>query len=186
MEDENIVALYLKRDEKAIRETADKYGSYLRTIALNILANTSDSEECVSDCYLKAWNAIPPERPQNLAAFLGKIVRRSAIDLLRRETRQKRGGSEYELSLDELDECVSGIGCVESQAELRELSASINVWLRSLPQRTRDLFLCRYYYADSLKDAAAYCGISESSAKGILCRARQSLRNHLEKENYSL
>ena len=108
MEDEAIVRLYWQRDEGAIRETRDKYGNYLTKIAWNILANHEDSEESVNDTYLRAWDSMPPQKPGILSTYLGKITRQLSIDLYRKKHRQKRGGSDYALSLTELEDCVSG------------------------------------------------------------------------------
>lgn len=118
MEDQQIVELYWRRDEEAVTETRRKYGGYLTKIADNILASREDGEEAVSDTCLRAWNSIPPDRPESLSAYLGKIVRRVSIDALRRRTRQKRGGGEYALSLSELEECVPGGPGPEEEVEL--------------------------------------------------------------------
>ncbi len=186
MEDERIVQLYWDRDESAIRETDVRYGRYLWTIAYNVLADREDSDECVNDSYYKAWSAMPPHRPASLSSFLGRIVRQLAVDRFRRRTAQKRTPSEYVLSLDELAECVSGVEEPHQAAELRALAQAVSVYLRCLPRETRNAFLWRYYFADSVKDIAVRLDSSESQVKSMLHRTRVGLRTYLEKEGFSL
>ena len=151
MEDERIVALYWQRDEAAIRETEEKYGRYLMRIARNILSDEEDSRESVNDTYWRAWQTMPPHRPAVLGAYLGKITRGLAIDRYREKNREKRRGSQYALSLSELEECVSG-GGAEEQMDLQLLAEAIGAYLRTLPPRNRSIFLRRYYAMDSLKE----------------------------------
>ena len=186
MEDGAIVALYWKRDESAIKETSDKYGRYLTKIAWNILADREDAEESVNDTYLHAWNAMPPHRPAVLSTFLGKITRHLSIDIYRRRHSAKRGGSEYALSLDELKYCVPGEGCPEDAFEAEELAAHISRFLRSLSPEARKLFICRYYYFDSVAGAASSLGMTEGKAKTLLFRTRRKLKEYLGKEGYVL
>lgn len=183
MQDKEIIALYWQRDQRAIRETEDKYGRYLTTIAYHILADREDSEESVSDTYLKAWNSIPPHRPQALAAYLGKITREGAIDRYRRRTSRKRGGSEYALSLSELEECVSG-DAPEQELDARLLAETINNFLRTLTPQARTMFIRRYYFADPIREIAAGGGVSVSKVKSTLHRTRIHLREYLEKEGF--
>lgn len=186
MPDEEIIALYWQRDETAIRETEQKYGRYLSKIAYNILADSEDSKECVNDTYLKAWNSIPPHRPDALAAYLGKITRELAIDIFRTKNRKKRQASEYALSLSELDECVSGTASTEQSADLHLLAEAINSYLSSLPKEARITFAGRYYYMDSFKEIAAYQGMSVPKVKSMLYRTRQGLKIYLQKEGFDL
>lgn len=186
MEDEHIVKLYWDRDEAAIRETDARYGRYLWTIAYHVLADREDSEECVNDSYYKAWSIIPPQRPVSLSSFLGRIVRQLAVDRYRRRTAQKRTPSEYTLSLDELAECVSGGEEPHETAELRSLAQAVSAYLRDLSRETRNAFLWRYYFADSVKEIAVRLDSSESQVKSMLHRIRVGLRAHLEKEGFSL
>lgn len=186
MQDEKIIALYWQRDENAIRETEQSYGRYLSKIAYNILSDLEDSKECVNDAYLKAWNSIPPHRPENLAAYLGKITRQLAIDIFRTKKRKKRQASEYAVSLSELEECVPDTAPARQDADLRLLAETINSYLSSLPREARTTFVGRYYYADSLREIAAYHGMSESKVKSMLYRTRQGLKNYLKKEGYHL
>lgn len=186
MEDREIVELYWERNETAIAETANKYERYLTKIAWNILADRGDSEESVNDTYLHAWNAMPPHRPGVLSTFLGKITRQLAIDIYRKRHAQKRGASEYAVSLDELGDCVAGADTPEKEFEAKELGRAIDGFLRSLPDEARKLFVSRYYYMDSLKDAAAMLGLTEANAKTVLFRTRQKLKEYLGKEGYAV
>lgn len=130
MEDEQIVTLYWNRDETAIQETQTKYDRYLTKIACNILADMEDSRESVNDTYLAAWNSIPPQRPSVLSAYLAKLTRRISIDRFRYRTRDKRRGSQYALSLSELDDCVSGGNTTEEIINVRLLADTIGIYLR--------------------------------------------------------
>lgn len=186
MDDKEIIALYQSRDESAIKQTEKKYSGYLTKIALNVLGNFQDGEECVNDTYFKAWNTIPPNIPAVLKLFLGKITRELSIDRLRMKTSKKRGGrfkNQYELSLDELSEC-AGAGDVTEQAELSELVESIEKFLRRLRDDERDMFVCRYYFCDSINEIAGYFGVNVSKVKNTLFRVRKELKKHLESEGY--
>lgn len=186
MQDEKIVELYWNRDEAAIEATRQKYGSYLFVVADNILSCAEDSKECVNDTYLAAWNSIPPHKPQALQSYLCKLIRRIAIDIYRSKNRLKRNGSAYDISLSELSECISDKITPENQLEYKRLAKAISDFLRTVPQKNRVLFLCRYYFMDSLRDSAKYCKIRESTAKTILYRTRCSLREYLIKEGFDL
>lgn len=186
MEDERIVELYWSRDEDAISKTQEKYDRYLTKIAYNILANAEDSRESVNDTYLAAWDSMPPHRPAVLRAYLGKLTRRISIDCFRGRNRAKRAPSQYALSLDELGECVSGGNTTEEIVNVKLLADAIGMFLRLQSDEARNLFIGRYYYLDSLKEAAAYCGMSESKAKSMLFRTRIALKEYLEKEGFSL
>ena len=184
MEDEQILDLYFARNERAIIETKQKYHHYLFRIAYHILENYEDCEESVSDTYLRAWNAIPPNRPERLSAWLGEITRRLAIDCYRRHTSQKRGSCEYALSLEELSDCVSGERSLEQEAECRQLGEAISRYLYGLPAEQRNMFLYRYYFCDSIRDIAGYVQGSEAKVKSSLYRTRKDLQKFLEKEGY--
>ncbi len=179
MEDETIVALFWERNEDAITESRKKYGSYLRAVAARILASFSDAEETENDALLKAWNAIPPHRPSDLKAFLGKICREAAIDRYREKTRGKRGGGETALALEELGEIASDSG---SPADALALGDALNAFLSSLPKDARVIFLKRYWYFSSVSAIARETGKSESAVKMALSRTRAALREHLTKE----
>lgn len=183
MEDSAIVSLYWDRDETAITQTQRKYGQYLLKIAVNILADREDSQESVNDTYLAAWNSMPPQRPAVLSAYLGKLTRRISIDSLRKRTSQKRGGGEYALSLEELGECADS-SSPEKDLEAKALAEIIADFLQTQSGEVRNVFIGRYYYMDPVKDIARYCHISESKVKILLYRARQGLRQRLEKEGF--
>ena len=184
MKDEQIVALYWDRNEDAIRETARKYGTYLSKIAYNVLSDLEDSKECVNDTYLKAWNSMPTHRPSVLSSYLGKIARQLSIDVFRKKRAQKRYASEYTLSLSELDDSFSDGSNTEQKVDAILLDEAVNTFLRTLPEDARNTFIGRYFFFDSLKDVADYCGMTESRAKSMLYRIRQSLRAYLEKEGF--
>ena len=186
MEDELIVDLYWNRDEDAIGKTQEKYDRYLTKIAYNILANAEDSRESVNDTYLAAWDSMPPHRPAVLSTYLGKLTRRISIDCFRGRTRAKRVPSQYAMSLEELGECVSGGNTTEEIVDVKLLADAIGMFLRLQSDEARNLFIGRYYYLDSLKEAAAYCGMSGSKAKSLLFRTRIALKEYLEKEGFSL
>lgn len=186
MEDRDIVTLYWQRDQEAIRQTDRQYGRYLSSIAFGILADREDSRETVNDTYLRAWDSMPPHRPQVLATYLGRITRQLSIDRWRTRGRAKRGGSQYALSLEELGDCVSGAATPEEALDLAELGRAIGDYLRTLPLPARRAFLCRYYYADSLAETARVCGISVPAVKSQLYRTRQGLQTYLEKEGFDI
>lgn len=184
MEDQKIIDLYWQRSEQAIAETDTKYGGYCYSIAYNILTNREDSEESVSDTYMAAWRSMPPKKPGILSAFLGKITRHLSIDRWRRRTAEKRGGGEVVLALDELENCVSGEESVENKLQRKELTVAVNRFLDQLPETERNVFLCRYWYVDSIGDIAANFGFSEAKVNSMLYRTREKLRKALQKEGY--
>ncbi len=186
MTDEQIVELYWQRDEGAIEQTSQKYGNYLKKIANNILSDTEDSEECVNDTYLKAWNSMPTKKPSILSTFLGKIIRNLSIDTFRKRNSKKRYASEYALSLSEMEDVFPTEVSTECEVDANLLDKSINEFLRELPQEVRNVFVARYYYFDSLKDISKYCSISESKLKSLLYRTRQRLKEHLAKEGFEI
>lgn len=184
MDDKGIVRLYFERNERAIDETSKKYGKYCFSIAHNILSNREDAEESVNDTYLDAWNSIPPHRPNSLSLFLGKITRRISIDLYRRKNAQKRGGGELALVLDELYQCIADEADVEKEFEKKHLSEVINEFVKYLPSSEQKVFICRYWYMDSIQSISKRFGYSESKVKSMLFRTREKLRETLRKEGY--
>ena len=187
MEDNQIVELYWQRDEMAIQETQTKYERYLTKVANNILNNLEDSMDSVNDTYLHAWNSMPPHRPEMLSTFLAKITRRLSIDIFRKRTATKRGGTEYELSLQELQESGFEAGetsGIEDDNESQLLGELISKYLRTLPETTRNIFIGRYFHNDPLKDLCQYYGFSESKVKSLLFRTRNGLREYLAKEGF--
>lgn len=182
MEDSRIVDLYFARDEQAIQETESKYGGYCYSIAYNILTNREDAEEIVSDTYLAAWKAMPPTRPSLLGAFLGKITRRLSIDRWRMRNAYKRTGGEMVLALEELDQVTGDSESPEAAVTRKELAASLNRYFSSLPVTERSVFLCRYWYLDSIAQIAEKTGFSTSKVASMLHRIRGNLKKQLAKE----
>lgn len=186
MDDSQIVDLYWKRQGIAISETKTKYGKYLFSIANHILAQYEDSEECVNDTYLGAWNSIPPHRPVVLSTYLGKITRRLALKKHRMNTAEKRGGTEADLSLDELADCIPASHTIDEQLNNRELVSILNSFLSELPEAQRQVFVCRYWYCDSIAEIAQRFSWSESKVKMVLLRTREKLKLRLTKEGIFL
>ena len=186
MDDEKIVSLYWQRDEAAIYETDRKYGRYLTKIAHNVLNDLEDSRESVNDTFYAAWNSIPPQKPSILSTYLAKLTRRISIDMLRKRTRDKRGGSEYALSLTELEGTLSAGNTTEDAMDEKLLGEAISAFLRTLSPAARSTFIGRYYFMDPLSEVARYCGMSESKAKSMLFRTRNKLREYLLKEGFAL
>ena len=182
MTDAEIVELYFKRDERAIQETMNRYQNHLMKVAMQIVGDEQDAEECVSDTYYTAWNSMPDYRPEVLSAYLIKIARQKAIDRLRYRQRQKRQGTEYAVSYEELGDVIEDPAAAEDASKDDLLKEAMARFLRDLPTDARHLFLGRYFYFDSLKDTAAYCGMSESKAKSMLHRTRRKLKKFLTKE----
>lgn len=184
MDDAAIVTLYWQRDERAIRETEQKYGSYCRSIARGLLTDEQDAEEVLSDAWLGAWNSIPPKRPEKLSAYLGKLTRNLSLSRLRERLAQKRGGGELPLALEELAECLPGPDSPETELEARELGRALNRFVAGLERRERDLFVCRYYFLTPLEELRRKTGWSESKLKSMLFRTRKKLKKFLREEGY--
>lgn len=182
--DEEIIQLYWDRDEKAIQATDNKYGKYLYVITYNILRDNMDCEECLNDTYLCTWNKIPPQRPSVFQNFLSKIARDVAVDKYRKNTASKRVPSELISSLDELDECVPSTSSVEEEMLLREMSRLLNKYLRECGRRDEFIFVCRYYYADSISYIAEMLNVSESTVFRDLAKLRKGFQQILEKEGF--
>ena len=186
MQDNEIIDLYFARNDAAVTETANKYGTYCYTVAHNILGVHEDSEECLNDTYLAAWNSIPPHRPNVLRLFLAKITRSKAFDRWRRGHAVKRAAGETAAVLDELSECVPGGTDPAESVLASELSGSINGFLKGLPKRERQIFLRRYFYSESVKDIAAGAGMKENAVSVMLHRTRAKLKDHLSKEGHTI
>lgn len=184
MDDSKIIDLYFERSEFAISETAVKYGSYCYSIAHNILSSREDSQECVNDTYLAAWNAIPPQRPRMLSAFLGKITRRISLDRWKYRYTAKRGGGEVPLVLDELEACISGGETPEDSLIRKEQLQCLDLFLKQLPQIQRKVFVCRYWYMESIPEIASRFDFSESKVTSMLYRTRGKLRAMMKKEGF--
>lgn len=186
MEDEKIIDLYWARREDAIVETDKKYGNYCKSIALHILKSMEDSEECVNDTWMKAWDSMPPKRPDFLSAFLGKITRNLSISRYRMNHARKRGSGEVELLLLELEDCIPSAKSVEEEVEGRETAEAIDRFLYGIDEESRNIFVRRYFFVDSIREIAGHFQISESKVKSQLFRTRNRLKDHLEKEGILL
>lgn len=185
MEDMKIIGMYQARDEIAIKETAVKYGRLLYSIAFNLLSNHEDSEEIVNDTYDKAWNTIPPQCPNSLSAYLGRITRNLSINRWHKQRAQKRNVGAT-LVLSELNDCIPNPEMVETEITTRELARVIDQWLADLPVDSRVLFLRRYWFGETVSHLAKECATSPNKLAGRLYRLRQSLKSILEKEGISL
>lgn len=186
MDDYKIIELYWARSEKAISETANKYGRYCHYIAFNILRNDADAEECVNDTWLKTWNAIPPKRPNRLQTFLGKITRNLSLNMYEKQNAEKRGGGQIPAILDELEECIPDNRNPESITDDIALKNLLNQFLKSLSPNMRKVFVLRYWYMCSVKEIAESCNMGESDVSVTLFRAREKLKKLLKEEDIQL
>lgn len=184
MEDYQIIELYFNRKEDAIRETDSKYGSYCFAIAENVLHNAEDSEECVSDTWLKAWNAMPPHRPTMLRMFLAKITRNLSFNRFQARNAEKRGGGELPLVLDELAECIAHESDTENEYFAKELEQCIRHFVRDLPEREGDVFVRRYFFTEPVAVIAKRYCMTDNNVMVMLSRTRKKLKAHLKKEGY--
>ncbi|MCQ2469417.1 MAG: sigma-70 family RNA polymerase sigma factor [Ruminococcus sp.] len=183
-DEQNIISMLNQRDEQALHETEQKYGAVCRRIANNILGDERDTEECVNDAFLKIWNSIPPASPDDYAAYLLKIVRNNALNMLKQRTRAKRGAGQLPASLDELSEILPSSKNVEGEVEKRELLAAVTQFLRGLSPKHRDLFIGRYWRFSDDETLAQKFGMTEHHVQVTLSRLRKKLRQYLEKEGF--
>lgn len=187
MTDNEIISLYFERNEAAIIESERKYNAYLSKIAYNILLSTEDTKEAVNDTYFKAWSIIPPNKPVRLSAFLAKLTRNISIDKYRNKHSFKRIDNQYAVALDELSDIISdNMPSPEEEAESKLIAEILNDFISTLSEENRNIFVCRYFFFDSLKDISGYYEISEAKVKTILFRLREKLRERLLKEGFSL
>ena len=184
MTDEQILTLFSRRDETAIREIQRQYGAYCYAVAHRILDSPEDCEECVNETWFRAWKAIPPQQPKNLKLFLAASTRNLAFDHFRRQESQRRGGGEIDAVLEELSECVAAPGSPEETVLAGDLETEINRFLAALSPRDRDVFLRRYFFTEPVGEIACRCGLRESNILVILSRTRKKLKQHLKKEGY--
>ena len=180
MQDDQIVELYRQRDEAAIKETAQKYGSYCYRIAYDILHSEQDAEECVNDVYMRAWESIPPHKPERLSTYLGKLTRHVAINRYLHDRAQKRNAKTDTV----FDEVLDLIPDAEEGHFIDEMALKecLNRFIGALPQQTRVVFVRRYWYMHDVKVIAASMGLSESNVKVMLLRTRKKLKAFLKKE----
>ena len=182
MDEKEIIALYWARDERAIAETERRYAPFCRAIARNILGDAEEGEECLQDTWVRAWNAIPPNRPDSLRVFLGRITRNLALNRLRAIRAEKRGGRQAALALEELAECLGGGETPEEAHDRKEITAALDRFLGKLPENSRAVFLRRYWRMDSIAEIARWTGWSESRVSTLLYRLRGRLREALTEE----
>ena len=184
MEDCEIIDRFWDRDESALSAVSEKYGKYCTAIARNIIGNEQSVEEIVQDTLLKLWETIPPNRPQKLQAFIGKVARNISLDAVKAELRQKRGGGELVLVLDELNDVSSGADDVERIAENHETLNAINDYLRSISEKKRKILVLRYWHCCSISNISQIVGISEMSGANILKRERKKRMEYLNKRGF--
>ena len=185
MEDREIILLYQRRDEQAILASRSKYGAFLYGIAMNILHQNQDAEECESDTYHSAWRHIPPDEPWALRAYLGKITRRLSISRYRKNHAEKRN-AELELLLEELDQCVPDSSTPEQALEAKELGETISNWLGQLTEQQKTLFMRRYWFGDSLEQLSREFALPKRLISQRLSRMRGKLKVYLEQQGVSL
>ena len=181
MTDEEIISLFFERSEQAISELAKSHGAAVGRVALNILGDPEDAEECVNDTWLGVWNSIPPQRPSPLRTYVCRIAHNLAITRWHANTAKKRS-KRYDLALDELAECIPDRRGVEDDLDARELTELLNAFLDTLSYQDRFLFMRRYWYADSLPEAAQMAGLRYNTAAVRLHRVREKLKRTLRKE----
>jgi RNA polymerase sigma factor (sigma-70 family) len=184
--DDEIVKLYWERKEAAISASEKQYGKYCNSIAYGILNSHEDSEECVNETWLNAWNAIPPQQPNKLSLFLGKITRNLAFDKYKADRAKKRGGGEIVLVLEELEDCVPSENSTEQTIIDKAFDEIVNRFLHALPERECNIFLSRYWYSSPLKKIAEEFSMTENNVKASLFRSRAKLKQHLEREGILL
>jgi RNA polymerase sigma-70 factor (ECF subfamily) len=186
MEDNDIVELFLARNEEAISRTAEKYGSRIKQIAFGILSNHESAEECENDTYHKAWESIPPNEPRkHLFAYLGRIVRNIALNRLKADTRKKRSAGCVELTQEMMESIPSGVN-VEADMLYEELKQHIEAYLDTCSEIQQKIFVRRYWYFDSVAEISQRYGYSQSKVKTVLFRMREGLKQLLEKEGYTV
>ncbi len=178
MDDTAIIELFFARDESAVGELQTKYGAYCAKIAMNLLRDKGDAQECVNDAYLTVWDSIPPQRPASLRGYLGRIVRNISVSRYRKMHAQKRFDG-LEIALAELEDVLPSAESVERTVDSRLLREYLNEWLMSIPEEDRMLFVRRYWYGDRTYELAKKCGVSDSAMSRRLTRLREELREFL-------
>ena len=186
MDDNTIVQMLWNRDETAISVMSEKYGPYCLSIARNILGNHEDAEECVNDTYLNTWNSIPTNRPKMLSTYLGKIVRNLSFNCYKKNRAKKRGNGQVSLILDELSEVIADSGSPEEEWNRKILLESMNSFLEEIPVEKRKIFVCRYWYSDSIKDIAKRFNMTENHVSVTLKRLRKKLHDYLMERGVEL
>lgn len=186
MDDNDIIRLFNERSETALSELSKKHGTFFLRLAERILCNHEDSKDCVNDAYLKTWDSIPPAVPNVLRAFVGRIVKCVAVNMLRMSGAAKRGGGEFTLVLEELGECVSDGKSAEDRFEETQIIAEIDKFLEKCSEFNRRVFVLRYWYCESVSEIASELCVAENKVSVSLYRTRKGLKDHLTKEGYIL
>ena len=181
LKDHEIIALFFERSEQAISELINKYGSAVKKVAVNILKDTKDAEECCNDTYLTVWNQIPPQTPKHLGAYVCRIARNLSLKRYYANTAEKRN-SYYDVALDELEETIPALSTVESAYDVKELTRYLNLFLGNLRKEDRYLFMRRYWYGDKIREIAQHLGLTPHRVSVRLFRLRQKLLIFLQKE----
>ena len=182
MDDQKIVSLFEERNEQAISESVQQYGALCRSVARNITGSDEDAEECLNDAMLTVWNAIPPAKPKSLRSYLLRLVRNAANDRYRAANTKKRHAANLAGSIEELAEIIPDRGDVVSEVERREMLGAVTEFLRKLPQKQRNLFMRRYWYADDISSLCEMFHMTEGHVTVTLSRLRKRLQKYLEKE----
>lgn len=182
MEDEAIISLYFARDEQAIRETSERFGSALLSGAKRILGSHEEAEECVNDTYFELWRTIPPQHPTHFTAFVLTVMRHLALNRIKYRQAKKRGNGSVQIALEELDNILHAEDDVELHTESKLTAEAINRFLSALSKEQRIIFLRRYWHFQQPKEIAAALHLSESNVRVTLMRLRTRLKDYLEKE----
>lgn len=183
IEDKRILLMLCNRDEQALKETIAEYGALCKVVALDILENEQDADECVNDTLLAIWNAIPPAQPENYRAYLLKILRNIALDRYKTKQRDKRGNGQYTVVLDELADTFPSPVSIEDIVDQREVLSAVSRFLGTLSEDHRDIFVRRYWSFSTFTDLAHDFNMTENHIKVILTRLRKRLQKYLKKEN---
>lgn len=186
IDDKEILRQFFERDERALSAVGEKYKTYLLKIAENITFSHEDAEEIVNDVLLKAWELIPPNEPEKLAAFLGKLTRNEAISRRRSALMEKRGNGEVPLVIDEMAEIISDGSNIEQEQEYKALMEEISSYIKMQKPLPRDLFVCRYWYCMSVRELSGKFGVTESKVTVTLCRLRAKLKKYLQERGYDI
>ncbi|MBP1573331.1 MAG: sigma-70 family RNA polymerase sigma factor [Oscillospiraceae bacterium] len=184
MKDEKIIELFFERNENAVSQATDKYGTCCQSLARSILRNEEDAKECLNDVSHKLWSSIPPTRPQSLKAYMLKLTRNRAIDMYDIKNAAKRGNGETAACFDELSECLASQESVAESVEASELAKVINELLKSEKPLARKIFLQRYFYMLTVSEIANANSIGESRVKMSLQRTRNRLAEKLSKAGW--
>ena len=185
MDDHGIIALFFARSELAISAAMERYQKYCLKIARNILPDERDAEECVQDACMRLWDTIPPQQPRYLGAYLAQITRNLALDRYAYNHAEKRSTA-LTMAFEELEPYVAGSGDPDAVSQQKDFRRLLNDFLRKLPKEKRVIFVRRYFYGDSVRQTADFCGCTEGKVRTVLFRVRNDLKITLEKEGFSL